>query len=179
MILRRICIFAFLALVLSTTGFSCTLIGGSSDDDLLLKPITLEYWRVFDPSDSVDDMIAAYRKLHRNVTINTRTFRYEEYEQQLLDAFAEDRGPDIFSVPNSWVDRYRTKILPLPPSMRVGYTQIVKADEPTVSSVGVTQGYTSKQVTDQFIEVVANDVIRHELKGDVILGLPYSADVLA
>lgn len=178
MMFRRIGTLIILTLFLSTTGLSCTMLG-VGEDETLFKPVTLEYWRVFDTSDTLDGIIGAYHKLHRNVTINYRTFRYEEYEQELLDALAEDRGPDMFSIPNSWVGRYATKILPMPRSMKVGYSQILKEDDPPVRSTQVHAGYTAKQIQTLFVDAVVNDVVRKDVKGDIILGLPYSMDVLA
>lgn len=178
MLFKRIGALIILTLFLSTAGLSCTLLG-PSEDEALFKPVTLEYWRVFDTSDTLDEISGAYSKLHRNVTINYRTFRFEEYEQALLDAFAEDRGPDIFSIPNSWVSRYDTKILPMPRAMKVGYVQIKVKDEPPVRSTGVTEVYTAKQIQTLFVEVVGRDVIRQDKKGEnIVLGLPYSVDVL-
>ncbi|MBI2645288.1 extracellular solute-binding protein [Candidatus Uhrbacteria bacterium] len=178
MILRRIGTFFLLILFLSTTGLSCTLLGPSGDA-ALFAPVTLEYWRVYDPSDSLAEISAAYNNIHKNVAINFRTFRYEEYEQQLLDALAEDRGPDMFSLPNSWIGRYETKILPMPRVMKVGYVKRTKEDEPPAQSAGTQEGYTAKQIQTLFLEAVTHDVTRRDVKGDVILGLPYSMDVLA
>jgi len=175
---RRIGKLALLAFFLSTLGQSCTLLG-SSEDAALFKPVTLEYWRVYDTPDTLEEILTAYRKIHTNVTINYRTFRYEEYEQELLDALAEDRGPDMFSIPNSWVGRYESKILPMPRAMKVGIVQRVKQDEPPVQSAQVQQGYTARQIQSFFVEAVYNDVVRKDVKGDVILGLPYSVDTLA
>ncbi len=178
MIFRRIGILILLTFFLSTTGLSCTLLG-LGEDEALFKPVTLEYWRVFDTSDTFDELIGAYRKIHTNVTINYRTFRYEEYEQALLDAFAEDRGPDLFSLPNSWMGRYSPKILSMPKSMKVGYVQKGKEDTPLIKTSKIQEGYTTKQLQTLFVDAVVNDVARKDVKGDIILGLPYSVDVLA
>lgn len=178
MILRRIGTLTILAFFLSTTGLSCTFLG-QSEDEALFKPVTLEYWRVFDTGDTFDEIVNAYHKIHTNVTINYRTFRYEEYEQALLDAFAEDRGPDIFSLPNSWINRYATKIFPMPRSMKIGYVQNGREKEPPIKTTKVQGGYTAKQIQTLFVDTVVNDVVRKDIQGDVILGLPYSVDVLA
>ena len=179
MILRRIGVLILLTFFLSTTGLSCTLLE-SSEDGALFKPVTLDYWRVFDTGDTLEEVIAAYQKIHTHVTINYRTFRYEEYEQQLLDAFAEDRGPDLFSLPNSWMERYNTKILPFPRAMKVGYKQNAKEkDDPPIRGTRILEGYTKKQMQAFFVDTVVQDVVRQTEKGDSVLGLPYSVDVLA
>jgi multiple sugar transport system substrate-binding protein len=178
MILRRIGTLILFVLFLSTMGQSCTLLGPGGDE-ALFKPVTLEYWRVYDTPDTMEEILAAYRKIHTNVTVNYRTFRYEEYEQELLDALAEDRGPDMFSIPNAWVGRYESKILPMPRAIKIGTVQKVKEDEPAVKSVKIQEGYTARQVQTLFVEAVYNDVVRKDVKGDIILGLPYSVDTLA
>jgi ABC-type glycerol-3-phosphate transport system substrate-binding protein len=59
--------------------------------------------------------------LHPNVRINYRKFRFEEYEKEILNALAEDRGPDIISIPQSWLLRYQSKIAPMPETITKGY----------------------------------------------------------
>lgn len=75
-----------------------------------LERVTLNYWRVWDGEDNFKPLIEAYNKSQPNVLINYRQLSYEEYEAALLDAWAEDRGPDIFSIQNTWVRKYETKI---------------------------------------------------------------------
>src|SRR3989338_2577390 len=56
------------------------------------RPITLEYWRVFDPSDSLNDVVKDWNVIHPNITINVRKLRFEEFKEELVNALAEDRG---------------------------------------------------------------------------------------
>ena len=76
------------------------------------KPVTLTYWRVLDDGDAFDQIIQGYRALHPNVSINYRKLRLDEYERELVNALAEDRGPDIISLHNTWVRSYQAKLLP-------------------------------------------------------------------
>ena len=73
------------------------------------KPITLRYWRVFDQEDDFREIIDAYQAGHPNIKIEYKKLRYDEYEQALLEGFATDRGPDIFSLHNTWVEKYKDK----------------------------------------------------------------------
>ena len=111
-------LFLFFILIL-TSGFGCKLVDKKTQE--AMKPVTLNYWRVWDGPDAFDGIIANYKQLHPNVNINYRKLRYDEYEKELLDALAEDRGPDIFSIHNTWIKRYENKIVPMPTSITMAY----------------------------------------------------------
>src|SRR3990167_6555517 len=72
-------------------GFGCK--GAPKEVKQATQPTTLNYWRVTDGSDAFQDIIQGYRAKHPNITINYRQLRFEEYEYELLNALAEDRGP--------------------------------------------------------------------------------------
>ena len=143
----------------------------------LNSPITLKYWRVFDGPDAFSDVINAYRQLHPNINIEYRKFRYDEYEQALLEAWAEDRGPDIFTIHNTWLSKYESKILPIPDKLELPYVierdkksgEVIKADYRQAKVL------TPIDVRNNFAEVVYGDVVRN----NKIIGLPLSVDTLA
>src|SRR3989339_1703134 len=112
-------IFALIILVLlTTTGFGCKQ-GNLAAYKELSEPVTLKYWRVFDGEDGFTEIIAAYRQLHPNVNIEYKKLRYEEYEQALLTGWADDQGPDIFTIHNTWVGKYKERIAPMPESIKL------------------------------------------------------------
>lgn len=178
-------VFLLLAFVLlATAGFGCK--WASKEVQEATKPVALTYWRVFDNQDSFQEIINAYRALHPNVTIEYRKFRYEEYESELLNALAEDRGPDIFSLPNTWIKKYQNKILPLPESITLPY-QVTAG---TIKKEVVTQLQTASSLSlrdlrNNFLDVVYNDVVILTSSGndtpakEKIYGLPLSMDTLA
>ena len=102
-----------IAVFLITSGASCAR-GGSLEAQKALKPVTLRFWTVFDDREAYTDIINAYRQLHPNVSIEFRNLRYEEYEKELVEAFALDEGPDVFSVHNTWVTKYQNMMEPMP-----------------------------------------------------------------
>ncbi len=149
------------------------------------KPVQLTYWRVFDDSDAFTDIISEYAKIHPNVSITYRKLTYGEFEQKLLQAMAEDRGPDIFSIHNTWMNGYQTKLLPLPASITLPYRTIqgtIKKD--VVWEMQTKKSLAIKDIKSQFADQVASDVVipavdeKTGAATDKIYGLPLSLDTL-
>ena len=163
-------VFAFLL----TSGFGCKTT--NSDLQAQMQPITINYWRVWDGPDDFADIISSYNATHPYVTINYRKLRYDEYENELLNAMAEDRGPDIFSIGNTWVKKYESKLAPLPAQtqMVIPVTQGTIKKE-VVPQLQVTKSLTLKDLKDNFADVVSHDVV----DGGQIYALPLSVDTLA
>lgn len=117
----KITILGLISVFLLTTGFGCSFM--SKEVRQAMKPVELTYWRVLDsdtdPSDDFTEIINNYKALHPNITIVYKKLRYEEFEEELLNAWAEDRGPDIFSIRNTWTGKYKNKILPMPKELIV------------------------------------------------------------
>jgi ABC-type glycerol-3-phosphate transport system substrate-binding protein len=127
-----------------------------------MQPITLTYWRVFDEEDNFAELNAGYNAVHPNIQVEYRKFRYSEYEKELIEAFATDRGPDIFSIQSSWVREYQNKglITPLPdqifmvyPILHTGLKDEYEYVKRTVRSI------TPEQLRDHFVDAVYNDVV--------------------
>ncbi len=171
---KKIIIISLLAAFLLNSGFGCK--GTDQTTEAAMKNITLTYWRVFDESDAFQDIINKYQALHPYVKIEYRKLRYEEYENELLNALAEDRGPDVFSIHNTWVKKYQSKLSPLPTSTSMVYpvTEGTLKKE-TVYKLKATKSLTAKDIQDKFVDAVAHDAI---LDGQ-IYGLPLSVDTLA
>ncbi len=152
-----------------------------------MQPITLRYWRVFDGQDDFQEIIDRYRAQHPNISLEYKKLRYDEYEQALLEAFATDRGPDIFSIHNTWLRKYEQMGLlePLPreismvfPSMKGAIKKEMVYDKQTVRTI------TPKQLKNYFIDTVYDDVVlrpKNEtgtLPEEKIYGLPLGLDTL-
>src|SRR3989344_8705598 len=65
--------------------------------------VTLEFWVTFDDKSYYDQVVEQYKALHKNVTINFTQLAYADYEKTLINAFASQRGPDIFLIHNTWL----------------------------------------------------------------------------
>ncbi|HTK59999.1 MAG TPA: extracellular solute-binding protein [Candidatus Baltobacteraceae bacterium] len=148
------------------------------------KPVTLTYWRVLDNGDAFDEIIQGYRALHPNVTINYRKLRLEEYERELLNALAEDRGPDIVSLHNTWIRAYQSKLLPAPASVKLAFREVQGIQKNQVWVEKTLPVITPAQVKNQFVDQVGRDVV---IKGqpdpkaglvDQLWGLPLALDTM-
>jgi len=168
----------FVGLILifiATSAFGCKNTVGEEEKEKV-QPITLNYWRVWDGQETFADIIAAYKAIHPNITINYKKLRYEEYEKELIDSLAENRGPDIFSLHAGWSRRYQNKIMPLPPQITMAYPVIVGTlkKEETIKLI-TTSSINPNQIRDLFVDsVYDNAVINNE-----IYGLPLSVDTMA
>jgi multiple sugar transport system substrate-binding protein len=173
--MKKISLFALLAILLITTGFGCKIKNSATTE--AMKPITLRYWRVFDGPEVFTEIIQKYKTLHPFVNIEYRKLRYEEYEQELLNALAEDRGPDVFSIHNTWIGKYKSKIEPMPESTTMVYP-IEKGTikKEIIYEMKTSPSLTLREIRDNFVDVVGHDVI---LEDNKVYGLPLSVDTLA
>jgi len=158
---------------LATSGFGCKLMSAKEKEKI--KPITLNYWRSYDDADAFEEIIKDYQIIHPNIQINYRKFRPEEYEKELLNALAEDRGPDIFSIPETQLRSYQTKIAPMPKEIEMAY-QYVKGTlkKETVIEVRTTKSPTLREIKDQYTDTVFADAVID----NQVWGLPLSMDTL-
>lgn len=169
--------------MLLSVGAGCF---GGSKSTQQAAAVTLDYWRVFDDESSFNDIIKAYQAMHPNVKINYRRLRPEEYETELIRAFAEGRGPDIFSVHNTKIGEFESLMLPMPASVNISFLETVGSLRKQTIFVDKEQPTLSqKSLKQQFVDVVAKDVIRpykatdKVAAVDSVFGLPLSVDTMA
>ena len=175
---------AILLLPLVLLGAGCG--GSSTAEKLATTPVTLTIWRVFDNDSTLSRAMSAYRALHPNVSFEYRELRYEEYEDELIRAFAEGEGPDIFSIHNTWLGKYESLIDPLPDSLTIPYSETrgtIKKE--TVYTIQEEPTLSQRSLKSQYVDVVVEDVIRSYKPSskseaeDRIFGLPLGMDSLA
>lgn len=86
---------------------------GPTDPNYPVTQVDLNLWGVEDDYTVLADIIKGYQDVHKNVRINYKKFNSpEEYESALVNALAENSGPDIFMVHNSWLSKHKGKMLP-------------------------------------------------------------------
>lgn len=172
---KKVIILALLIIFILSSGFGCKT--ANQETKAALEPITLTYWRVFDGEDAFVEIIKKYNALHPNIKIQYKKLRYEEYETELINALAEDRGPDIFSIHNTWMKKYEPKLAPMPKTTTMAYlTTQGTIKKEVIQKLQTNNSLTIKDLKDNFVEVVSGDVILNEGK---IYGLPLSVDTLA
>lgn len=170
-----------ISIFLITSGAICSKTGQMPDE------IELTYWSAEHDEDDIKDIISSFEAIYPYVDIEYKKFNYDEYEDALINAWAKNQGPDIFSIPNAHVKKYYDYIYPLPQ-----YVTVTTVEE--TSTLGkkelaiqeVKQSAVSpSELNSQYIDAVYKDVVfKHkspEEKEETskIFGLPLSMDTLA
>jgi ABC-type glycerol-3-phosphate transport system substrate-binding protein len=181
---KKILLLGGLLALIMLAGFGCQTVSPQAQQKM--KPITLNYWRVWDGPDDFKAAIAEYNKLHPNISIQYRKLSSAEYEQALVNALAEDRGPDIFSIDATWVRAYQNKIVPLPDQITMAYPVVTGTiQKQTIPQLRTQKSLTLASLKDGYVDTVYNDVTMsvydQNLKADTvkIYALPLSFDALA
>ncbi|MFA5084110.1 MAG: extracellular solute-binding protein [Candidatus Paceibacterota bacterium] len=74
----------------------------------------MEFWGVYDQISVYRNVIEQFQTLHSGIRINYRQFDPNTYENELINALAAGKGPDIFMIHNTWLPKHYDKISPLP-----------------------------------------------------------------
>ena len=114
-------------------------------------PATLEFWSVFDGSDIYQPLIAEFKTQYPHISINYYKKSINIYEKDLVDALAAGRGPDIFSIHNTWLPKHKDKLAPAPDVL-----------------------ITPQKFREVFVDVAAQDFI----DGGKIYAFPWAVDTL-
>lgn len=80
-------------------------------------PITLTYWLPSDESGTLDGVLANYKKLHPNVTVNIRYIEPANYQSEVLAAQTAGTLPDMFGFRNDGLPIYKKSLQPAPSSV--------------------------------------------------------------
>lgn len=163
-----------IAIFLMTAGFSCKI--QTEAENNAMQPVTLSYWGVFNNTADFTELFADYKALHPNITINYSKFRAEEYKQKLLEAFAEDRGPDLFSIHNTWIGEYKNNLEAMPSSVKIPFQEIKGSiKKETITTIKKIPSISLMNLKNDFVEVVYDDCVRD----GKIYCLPLNIDNLA
>ena len=120
-------------------------------------PVTLNYYKLYEPEENIRPSLMAFQKKFPNVTINYKTFNdFDQYMETILNEMSEGGGPDIFSVPNSWVAQNYKKLKPAP-----------------------VADFKAEDFENIFVGFTFNDnVLKDKEENEYIYGVPLSTDVL-
>ncbi len=143
------------------SGAGCEFCGWGPLRECPRNNVTLVVWNLWDDSSTWKEMNDSYKALTAaDKTLAKIKIEYymksltgnENYEEEINNAIAEGKGPDIITVHNDWIPRYKDKIYPLD------------------SGAKTAQAFERK-----FVDVVSNDF----LIDTKIYGVPLSVDTLA
>lgn len=175
-------IFLFLILVfIITSGFKCT--NPFAKKAAQMKSVKLSVWTVYEERDDLNVLFEKFRNEHPTVSFEYRKFTPEEYEKQLVEAWANDKGPDIYFLPNNLIPEYvnKQRITPMTKSAKLPFRETKITGFGPFNKKDVfyyTKDIALTSINDlqtKFPEVVASDVL---ISGK-IYGLPLSIDTLA
>ena len=172
---KRISFFIALASFLVLAGLGCK--GPSKQEAEATRPVSLEYWTVFDDVDALQAQIDKYKADRPYLTINLKQLRTDELYPRLLEALASDQGPDIISIRNRWMRFYQPKLSAMPPSVNDAIVRTEKTTLGTNTTVNtaVLNMPSATQIDREYVQAVKNDVII----GDKVYGLPLSLENMA
>jgi multiple sugar transport system substrate-binding protein len=182
-IAARLCLLS-IASVLAFGGFGCK--GTTKEVAELIKPFELKVWRVFDGTDSFSQIIDGYRLLNPHVNVTYRKLSFDEYEDELLNAIAEGRGPDILSLHNTWLAAWQPRIMAAPPVVKMPLREIKGSIKKEVVYTAIEKpGPSLESVKNDFVDGVYDDVVLLTPQSDPrlppvpqVYGLPMASDSL-
>lgn len=117
-----------------------------------LQNSDLLIWGLWDDSQLMDGYISDFRKQYPSVKIEYRKLTPQEYETDLVNALAENRGPDIFAMHHTWYSKHKNKLAPMSEEIM-----------------------TLKEYKERFVDVVYEDFVVE----DKVYGFPLYTDTLA
>ncbi|MFA5128252.1 MAG: extracellular solute-binding protein [Patescibacteria group bacterium] len=164
-----VCLFVF-------AGFGCK--GQTAEEKQATKAVSLEYWTVYDDVDQINAQIAKYTASRPYLTVTVRQLRSDELYDRLVEALAEDKGPDIISINVRDLARFKSKLSAMPPSYSdttvTTQKNIINQVETTVATKSLALP-TAFQIGNEYLQTVKKDVIID----NKIYGLPLSLDTMA
>jgi len=161
--------FIVLALGVLVLGVGC------KDDPAQIRPVTITYWTIFDDASAIKSHASEYKKIHPHVSVNVRQVRYGEFDRLLVNALADDVGPDVISVHSRWLKKYQNRLAPMPQKTQVTKVEVAgKYFKETVVTPIVNVMPSVSEIASRYIQTVADDVV----VGGKVYGLPLSVDTL-
>ncbi len=163
-------------LLLPLTPIVLVVTGVLKSKPATIAPVKLEVWGTADDAKGLAPLIAKYRQTRSYVTVIYTKVRAEDYAQQLLSAWAQGSGPDVFFAPSAWIGQMSQYAVPMPISLTVPQIIITKGLIGTSSKV-VSNAKAAPSMTglkNSFVQAVTDDVIRDGR----VWGLPLSIDTI-
>lgn len=138
--------------------------------------VTVTVWGTEDSPAAYSTILTKYRGARPYMTVNYKKIRAEDYYDQLVAAWAQGTGPDVFFVPNTWVGKMMEFAEPMPktssiPIVSVKNGLLGKQTEVVLTPQTPPSAATLKQT---YIDAVLTDAYRE----GQLWGLPLSMDTV-
>ena len=174
MLKKTIYLFTILS-VLATMGFGCK--GLTAEQQAAIKPVTLNYWTVFNDTGQLAKFAEWYKKVRPYVTVNIKQVRVDEFEKMFTNALAEDIAPDVVSINARDIRKYQSKLAEMPADIKVSNVTVKggQFSQQTVVTTETKNMPSAGFVKSSFISTVYNDAV---ISGK-IYGLPIAKDTMA
>lgn len=121
---------------------------------------TLEFWGLYDDLAVWQPVFDAYKKNNNsNISFNYVRMNPDTYEQDLIEALASGKTPDIIMFHSSWLPKHGNKIFPLPETLMTLRTfQEIFPDVATIDFVSKNKIYALPVWTDVLVMFYNKDL---------------------
>ena len=173
--MKRGLTFAILSMSIILLGLGCK---GTQNaqTQALVKPVTLEYWTVFNDVTMLRAFAKEYKSLRPYVTITVRQVQYNEFNNLFVGALADDVAPDIVSIHPHWLREQQNRLATMPAIVNVANIEVKEGLQKEVIVTPLQASMpTANLVRRNYVTTVAEDSI---IDGN-IYGLPLAFDNLA
>lgn len=119
---------------------------------------TLVIWGFEDPT-SFDEIIANFQDINPGQKVTYTKKDPATYATDSLNEIAAGKGPDIWSIPNTWLPKYHDKLLPMPTDL-------------------IADKKTKKNDIETYKTLFPNVVVSDNIIDNNIYGMPLSIDTL-
>lgn len=98
------------------------------------KPVTLQWWGLWEDSSTVQPLITDFKATHPTITIQYIKNDPDQYRERLLTRIQNGTGPDIFMYHNTWFSMLSDNLSPLssdvitPDEFKTAYYPVVQQD---------------------------------------------------
>ncbi len=171
---KRLVSFFLLIATLVVGGLGCK--GLTQEEVQAVRPVRLQYWTVYNNVEELRALAAEYKTLRPHVTVDIRRLRFDEFERVLLNALADDAGPDIISVRNTDLRGKVSRLSAMPASVTMARLEVKgQYAKETVVTQEVVPMPTKQTIESVYVQAVPQDVVI----SNKIYGLPLAIDTLA
>lgn len=173
--MRRVLIIAAIFL-LPITPIVLVVTGVLKSKPVTVAAVNLTVWGTADDEKAIAALVSKYRQTRSYVTVTYTKVRAEDYAQQLVSAWAQGTGPDVFFAPSTWIGKMAQYSLAMPADLTVPQVIITKGLLGTSSKVvaNTKTAPTTSALKNSFVEAVTSDVVRD----GQVWGLPLSMDTI-